>query len=64
MFCGIKTSFEGSKIARLCKHEECVLKKSRISVHNTKYLLPFVILFLNAEIGGLSMRLKMKKKKR
>ena len=35
--------------------------KGRISVHNTKYLLPFVILYLNAEIGGLSMRLKTKK---
>ena len=35
--------------------------KGLISVNNTKYLLPFVILYLNAEVGGLSMRLKIKK---
>ena len=34
-----------------------------MSVNNTKYLLPFGILYLNAEVGGLSMRLKIKKKK-
>ena len=33
-------------------------------IHNTKYLLPFVILYQNAEVGGLSMRLKIKKKKK
>ena len=27
MFCCIKTSFVGSKIARLCKHDECEHKK-------------------------------------
>ena len=35
-----------------------------MSVNNTKYLLPFGILYLNAEVGGLSMRLKIKKKKK
>ena len=34
-----------------------------MSVNNTKYLLPFGILYLNAEVGGLSMRLKIIKKK-
>ena len=53
----------GSKIdRRLCKHDECELKKRLNSVNNTKYLLPFVILNLNAEVGGLSMRLKIKQK--
>ena len=33
-------------------------------VHNRKYQLPFVILYLNAEVGGLSMRLKIKKMKK
>ena len=33
-----------------------------MSVNNTKYLLPFGTLYLNAEVGGLSMRLKIKKK--
>ena len=37
-------------------------RKDRIFVHNTKYLLPYVILYLNAEVGGLSIRLKIKKK--
>ena len=32
-------------------------------VNNTKFLLPFGILYLNAEVGGLSMRLKIKKKR-
>ena len=32
-------------------------------MHNTKYLLPSVILYLNAEVGGLSIRLKIKKEK-
>ena len=36
-------------------------RKGCISVNNTKYLLPFGILYLNAEVGGLSMRLKIKK---
>ena len=35
-----------------------------MSVNNTKYLLPFGILYLNAEVGGLSMRLKIKKKEK
>ena len=35
-----------------------------MSVNNTKNLLPFGILYLNAEVGGLSMRLKIKKKKK
>ena len=35
-----------------------------MSVNNTKYLLPFGILYLNAEVGGLSMRLKIKKRKK
>ena len=39
-------------------------RKGGISVHNTKYLLHFVILYLEAEVGGLSMRLKIKKKTR
>ena len=39
-------------------------RKGCISVDNTKYLLPFGILYLNAEVGGLSMRLKIKKKKK
>ena len=39
-------------------------RKGRISVHNTKYLLPYVILYLNAEVGGLSIRLKIKKEKK
>ena len=38
-------------------------RKDRISIHNTKYLLPSVILYLNAEVGGLSIRLKIKKNK-
>ena len=36
--------------------------KGLISVNNTKYLLPFVILYLNAEVGGLVMQLKIKKR--
>ena len=39
-------------------------RKGWISVNNTKYLLPFEILYLNAEVGGLSMRLKIKKKEK
>ena len=39
-------------------------RKGRIFVNNTKYLLPFGILYLNAEVGGLSMRLKIKKEKK
>ena len=39
-------------------------RKGRMSVNNTKYLLPFGILYLNAEVGGLSMRLKIKKRKK
>ena len=35
-----------------------------MSVNNTKYLLPFGFLYLNAEVGGLSMRLKIKKRRR
>ena len=35
-----------------------------MSVNNTKYLLPFGILYLNAEVGGLSMRLKIKRKRK
>ena len=35
-----------------------------ISIHNTKYLLPSVILYLNAEVGGLSMRLKIQKEEK
>ena len=35
-----------------------------MSENNTKYLLPFGILYLNAEVGGLSMLLKIKKKKK
>ena len=35
-----------------------------MSVNNTKYLLPFGILYLNAEVGGLSMRLKIKRKEK
>ena len=38
-------------------------RKGGISVHNAKYLLPYVILYLNAEVGGLSIRLKIKKRK-
>ena len=38
-------------------------RKGLMSVNNTKYLLPFGILYLNAEVGGLSMRLKIKKRK-
>ena len=66
MFCYIKTSFVGSKIAvmLLCKHDECEHKKRlNFFIHKTKYLLPSVILYLNAEVGGLSIRLKIKKKK-
>ena len=33
-------------------------RKGLISVNNTKYLLPFGILYLNAEVGGMSMRLR------
>ena len=29
----------------------------------TNYLLSFVVLYLNAEVGGLSMRLKIKQRK-
>ena len=39
-------------------------RKGWISVNNTKYLLPFGNLYLNAEVGGLSMRLKIKKEKK
>ena len=48
----------------LCKHGECEHKKRLISVHNTKYLLPYVILYLNAEVGGLSIWLKIKKERK
>ena len=37
--------------------------KDRISIHNTKYLLLSVILKLNTAVGGLSIRLKIKKEK-
>ena len=33
-----------------------------VFLDHPSYLLPFVILYLNAEVGGLSMRLKIKKK--
>ena len=39
-------------------------RKGRISVNNTKNLLPFGILYLNTEVGGLSMRLKIKKRRK
>ena len=62
MFCYIKLHSWGQKLL-LSKHDECEHKKRLYSVHNTKHILPFVILNLNAEVGGLSMRLKIKKKK-
>ena len=41
---------------------ECELKKRLNFCKQYKFLLPFGILYLNAEVGGLSMRLKIKKK--
>ena len=38
-------------------------RKDLISIHNTKYQLPCVILYLNADVGGLSIRSKIKKEK-
>ena len=38
-------------------------RKDCIFIHDTKYLLPSVILYQNAEVGGLSIRLKIKKEK-
>ena len=64
MFCCIQTSFVGSKVARLCKHDECEHKKMLNLCTQYKNLLPIVILYLNAEVGGLSMRVKIKKKKK
>ena len=43
---------------------ECELKKRLNFCKQYKYLLPFEILYLNAEVGGLSMRLKIKKEKK
>ena len=60
--CCIKTSFVGSKIDRLCKHDECELKKMLNFCKQYKIFTAFVILYLNAEVGGLSMQLKIKKK--
>ena len=37
-------------------------RKDLISIHNTKYLLPSVILYLNAEVGGVNT-VKDKKRK-
>ena len=39
-------------------------RKGWISVNNTKYLLHFGILYLNAVVGWLSMRLKIKKEEK
>ena len=48
-----------------CLHDgECELKKRLNFCKQYKYLLPFGILYLNAEVGGLSMRLKKRKKKK
>ena len=56
---------KGVFIIRPCLHDgECELKKRLNFCNNTKYLLPFGILYLNAEVGGLSMRLKIKKRKK
>ena len=60
----IKVGCKGVFITRTCLHDgECELKKRLNFCKQYKYLLPFEILYLNAEVGGLSMRLKIKKRK-
>ena len=61
MFCCIKTSFLVSKIARLCKHEECEHKKRLNFCTQYNISNAFCDFIPNAEIGGLSMQLKIKK---
>ena len=50
MFCCIKTSFVWSKIARLCKHDECEYKK-RLNL-STQYKISTAFVILNTEVGG------------
>ena len=48
-----------------CLHDgECELKKRLNFCKQYKYLLPFGSLYLNAEVDGLSMRLKIKEEKK
>ena len=55
---------KGVFITRTCLHDgECELKKRLNVCKQYKIFTAFGILYLNAEVGGLSMRLKIKKKK-
>ena len=61
----IKVGCKGVFITRTCLHGgECELKKRLNFCKQYKYLLPFGILYPNAEVGGLSMRLRKKKKEK
>ena len=66
MFCYIKTSFVGSKIAVMQAWWVLTQEKAEFlyTIQNIYCLTVYVILYLNAEVGGLSIRLKIKKKKK
>ena len=57
-----KNFFRGVKIAWLCKHDECEHKKMLNLCTQYKISTAYCDLYLNAEVGGSSIRLRIKQK--